>query len=655
MRVISQLERIDGIKYAGANKYLEVELNPSDPLYTNPIVERGQWGLDRIQAPLVWNQTTGSRNVRVGIIDSGIANHPDLNANLDNGWDFLNATPTRGNTDIDSHGTHVAGIAGAVGNNIGIAGVNWNVTLVQMRVGTTSVNEAAVTRAVSWARDNWNNANRVSVLNCSFGGYIPSPNLETAIRDYSNLGGLFICSTGNYGLDNDVAGQHHYPSFYASNMHTNPIANMIAVGRSDINDARPTYANCGARTITLFAPGHNILSTVPVAMCNASGSGCTAKGTHIEHGYHLMSGSSMATPMVTGVAALIWSMYPNMTAAQIKQLIINNVDPVPDLKDLCYTGGRLNAVRALAAGHPFKGSGRQSDPYLIETEIQLRFLPSNSTAFYKLANDIDLSSYSNWSPIPSFNGNFDGNSGNGYTISNLKMTYTSNNSLGYGLFSTNNGTIQNLKVTANINFQNYNGSYVDTAKPVGVITVRNNGVISNCQVSASGSDPMIYCKTYYTERVGGITAYNSGYISTCKNNGIIYSGGDTGGIVGYNMGTINNCENNALICYTLSDNRISKIHSIGGIAGINYYSISNVTNKAMILYGGYSQVNDKLLQPRMAHIVGTNDNSVSSASWTSGASVNKGNLITFSWTENGTTYTHNQALYVRNAAVGVQY
>jgi len=302
------------------------------------------------------------------------------------------------------------------------------------------------------------------------------------------------------------------------------------------------------------------------------------------------------------------------------------------------------------------GMGTANDPYIITTTTHLINVRefSNDNKYFKLGSNINLQNVQ-WTPIESLSGNFDGNSGNGYTISNLKMTYTSNNSLGYGLFQNNYGSIQNLKVTANINFQNYNGSHVDTAKPVGVIAVRNYGEISNCQVSASGSDPMINCKTYYTDRVGGITAYNNGNIYSCKNNGVIYSGGDTGGIAGYNMGIILECENNALICYTFSDNRISTTHSIGGIAGINYYRVSNVINKAMILYGGYSQVNDKFLQPRMAHIVGTNDNSVSSASWTSGASVNKGNLISFSWTENGTTYTHNQALYVRNATVAVQY
>jgi len=300
------------------------------------------------------------------------------------------------------------------------------------------------------------------------------------------------------------------------------------------------------------------------------------------------------------------------------------------------------------------GTGASSNPYIITTATHLINVRNYGNRYFKLGSNINLQNVQ-WTPIEAFGGNFDGNSGNGYTISNLNMIYMSNDSLGYGLFQNNYGSIQNLKVTANINFQNYNGSHVDTAKPVGVIAVRNYGEISNCQVSASGSDPMIYCKTYYTDRVGGITAYNNGNIYSCKNNGVIYSGGDTGGIAGYNTGIILECENNALICYTLSDNRISTIHSIGGIAGINYYRVSNVINKAMILYGGYSQVNDKLLQPRMAHIVGTNDNSVSSASWTSGASVNKGNLISFSWTENGTTYTHNQALYVRNAAVAVQY
>jgi len=294
------------------------------------------------------------------------------------------------------------------------------------------------------------------------------------------------------------------------------------------------------------------------------------------------------------------------------------------------------------------GKGTPDDPFIITTASHLNNVRDYYSRYFKLGNDIDLQNVQ-WTPIPSFEGTFEGN---GKTIRNLKMVYSPANSSGYGLFINNNNTIQNLKVTANINFQNYTSGYVEIAISVGVIAVNNYGVIYSCQVSASSGDPMIYCKTGFTGTVGGITARNFGAINRSDNNGIIYSSGNTGGIAGYNGNSIMTCNNNALICYSYVDNRITKTHSIGGIAGTNYSSISNVTNTAMILYGGYSQLNDNQLQPRMAHITGSNFGTINNSSW-HGGSVNKGLLINYSWTQSGVTYTHDQALYVRSAATGL--
>ena len=652
LNAINLLERREDIIYAGPDFFIEFDALPSPlPYYYN---SQQASVFNRISLPQAWDVETGSSGIMVGVIDTGIqGNHPALYNRVDASLsrDFSTgiagglALPS-GPTDSHGHGTHIGGTIST--NGTGVSGVCWNLTLVSLNIAIPTgssllSNVSNVRYAIDYATGKkipiLNHSGRITVYNSSTGGtnanYNQSIDVYYAIRDFP---GLYVCTAGNGTDGNGIGKNNDTVPQYPANF-TTILPNIITVGATNKTDEnRAPYSNWGAKSVDIFTHGSDIYSTLPG---NAYGS---------------MSGTSMAAPIVTGVAALIKSHIPTLPAAHIKQIIMKNVRLYsdPTLGKLCISGGVLNVANIfnLYGG----GTGTPINPYIITTADHLnniRYL-GNSNRYFKLGSNINLQN-DQWAPIESFNGNFDGNSGNGYTISNLKMTYTSNDSLGYGLFQNNYGTIHNLKVTANINFQNYNGSYVDTAKPVGVIAVRNYGEISNCQVSASGSDPMIYCKTYYTDRVGGIAAYNSGNIYSCKNNGVIYSGGDTGGIAGYNMGIITDCENNALICYTLSDNRISKIHSIGGIAGINYYNVSNVINKAMILYGGYSQVNDKVLQPRMAHIIGTNDNSVSSASWTSSASVNKGNLISFSWTENGTTYTHNQALYVRNAAVGVQY
>ena len=243
-------------------------------------------------------------------------------------------TPGPLRNDLEGHGTHVAGIIGAVGNQTtptGMVGVNWGVTIVPMQVATItgSIDSNACIRAINYARDTWNSENRISILSMSIGWYTEWPEIETAIRAYQ---GLFVCSTGNKNQNNDLEGKHHYPSFYASDMHTDPIPNMIAVGRSDINDRRPlppvAKANWGARTITIYAPGQNIISTVPLDLCNLNGINCGVGVGHIEHGYHSMSGSSMATPHVSGVAALLLSLNENLTALQLREAIIESADDI---------------------------------------------------------------------------------------------------------------------------------------------------------------------------------------------------------------------------------------------------------------------------------------------------------------------------------------
>ena len=382
IEMIKRLSLIDGIKYVGPNRTFEIDRSPNDPLYSPITSVNGQWCHNAIQSENAWNFTTGSSNVRIGVIDTGIAIHTDLIDNLAPGLDFFNMVdgePGVARTDEDGHGTHVAGIIGAVGNQTtatGVVGINWDVTIVPMQVAnnTGGISAEACVSAINYARDIWNTNERISILSMSIGGYGAWPEIETAIRSYQ---GLFVCSTGNSEQNNDGNTNHHYPSFYGSDMHTNPLTNMISVGRSDINDTRPTDANWGNSTIMLFSPGQNILSTYPEEFCtgviintrwgNFLNCECmwtdeyhpsglfewVPNGTtHRSNGYHYSSGSSMATPQVSGVAALLLSINPNLTTQQLKTAILESVDipnigGVNPLENLCVTDGRLNAYNAV--------------------------------------------------------------------------------------------------------------------------------------------------------------------------------------------------------------------------------------------------------------------------------------------------------------------
>ena len=138
---------------------------------------------------------------------------------------------------------------------------------------------------------------------------------------------MFVCATGNNPLDNDLESNYFYPSFYGTDLYEDKIPNIISVGRIDINDERPASANWGYNTIDIYAPGQYILSTFPTNMCNENANECEISG-HKAYGYHYMSGSSMSTPHVSGVAALLLSVNPNLTAAQIKECILGGAENI---------------------------------------------------------------------------------------------------------------------------------------------------------------------------------------------------------------------------------------------------------------------------------------------------------------------------------------
>lgn len=286
----------------------EMHMISNDPLYQR------LWGIQRIKVPLAWNYTTGNTNVVVGVIDSGIDHtHPDIEENmwrdatLSYGWNF--ADDNSYSIDTDGHGTHVAGTIGAVGNNyIGITGVCWNVSVVSMKFG---LDVASAIASIEFA-----NTFQIPILNASWGGKGYSQALKYAIDNYD---GLFIASAGNNGSNNDK--EPIYPASYDCH-------NIISVAATDPNDALAGFSNYGVDSVDIVAPGTNILSL------------------DLYGDYSPLSGTSMAAPHVAGVAALLKSYMPTLSISELKAIMLDSVNKLPNLVDKVSTGGILDANAA---------------------------------------------------------------------------------------------------------------------------------------------------------------------------------------------------------------------------------------------------------------------------------------------------------------------
>ncbi|MBI4231006.1 MAG: choice-of-anchor D domain-containing protein [Planctomycetes bacterium] len=340
---IARLRAHPRVEYAEPNSIVRADLLPDDPRFPelwglrNTGQNGGTPGAD-IHAEMAWNVSTGSRTVRVAVIDTGIDyTHPDLAANIwanpdeipangidddhngfvDDlrGWDFVN--DDNDPRDDMGHGTHVAGTIGAVGDNgTGVAGVDWQVSLVPVKFldaggsGTTADAVAAVDYAAALG---------VDVMNASWGSTEDSRALYDAIA--GGGGSLFVAAAGNDALDNDAV--PHFPSNY-------DLPNVIAVAATDRHDLKADFSDWGATTVDLGAPGVDILSTIPGG------------------GYGLASGTSMAAPHVSGVAALVRAAAPGIEIAQMRQRLLDSVDPIPALSGITVSGGRLNAFLPIA-------------------------------------------------------------------------------------------------------------------------------------------------------------------------------------------------------------------------------------------------------------------------------------------------------------------
>ncbi|MBD0370862.1 MAG: S8 family serine peptidase [Pyrinomonadaceae bacterium] len=330
--------------------YLDSATNgPNDPMFGD------QWSLENtgqrggqtkadISALAAWEKTKGSDKVVVAVLDSGVDyTHPDLIKNMwvrppnmsrysddqlgtvDDAHGFNAVNNTGDPMDDNGHGTHCAGIIGAEGdNNQGIAGVNWKVEIMPLKFmnangsGTT----ADAIKAINYVIDRKRAGVPVRVINASWGSTAKSKALEDAIRKAGEEGILFVAAAGNSSADSDRS--PHYPAGYN-------LPNVIAVAALNRNDDLASFSNYGAKSVHIAAPGAEILST-------------WLNGAFEEH-----SGTSMATPEVVGVAALVLSLDPDISVKDLRQRLMDATDPLPALKGKVVTGGRINAALAVGA------------------------------------------------------------------------------------------------------------------------------------------------------------------------------------------------------------------------------------------------------------------------------------------------------------------
>jgi subtilisin family serine protease len=365
LKAVEECNADANVEYAEPNYIYHTFKTPNDPRF------RDMYGLDKIDAPEAWDKQTGSKSVIVGVVDTGTdQDHKDLKDNIwknpgetgdgkENnkidddgngyvddfqGWDFINNDNSP--YDDNDHGTHVSGTIGAVGNNgVGVVGVNWTVSIMPLKFlsaqgsgETDDAIEAILYGAKMGAK----------VLSNSWGGGGFSRALEDAIKFANQNGVLFIAAAGNESSNNDSFPT--YPSSYE-------VDNVISVASSTKSDNLSGFSNWGKKTVDLAAPGSSILSTLA------------------RDRYGLLSGTSMATPHVSGAAALIWAQFPDLSMKQIKIRVLGSVDRISNFADRVASGGRLNVNNALSTSPvianttQLENSVDETGPYVVEADI----------------------------------------------------------------------------------------------------------------------------------------------------------------------------------------------------------------------------------------------------------------------------------------------
>jgi len=347
---IDRYKVMDGVESVQPNFYYRLLVTPNDAQFTST----GMYGLTKISAPAAWDLSTGSSAVVVADIDTGMLyTHQDLAANtwvnpgeiaansvdddgngfVDdvNGWDFFynDSNPI---DDAGGHGTHTAGTVGAVGNNLlNVVGVNWNVKIMPIKIysplGTDSTS-AMLVNAYSYIRMMKLRGVNIRATNNSYGNCGEACGYDQATKDgidaMGEAGIVNVFAAGNDNNNNDLNPGPSYPSVYTS-------PSIIAVASSTSTDAKSSFSSYGPISVDLAAPGSSVLSTY-----NSTNSATAT-----------LSGTSMATPHVTGAVALLSAYRPDLSVASLKASLMNKVDVLPAWSSLVKSGGRLNVFAAM--------------------------------------------------------------------------------------------------------------------------------------------------------------------------------------------------------------------------------------------------------------------------------------------------------------------
>ncbi|MGE7905330.1 S8 family serine peptidase [Peribacillus sp. NPDC094092] len=307
--VIEELEEQKNVEYAEPNYLFKKMESPNDPAYID------QWHHKRLGTSAAWTKTMGSKELIVAIIDDGIdRNHEDLKGKIVNAYDTIKNR--KHIVPKGAHGTHIAGIiAGSANNGIGGTGVAPNVKLMPINVFDGEYADTAdIIEAIHYAVQQ-----KANIINMSLGDTSYSEALNKAVQEAYKKGVLIVAAAGNEG-DMGKKVQRVYPAAFS---------HVISVAATDSRDRRPSYSNYHS-TVDIAAPGDDILSTLPYGR------------------YGWMSGTSMATPMVAGVAALIWSNEPKLNKTEVEYRLYDSaVDLGAKGKDIYYGNGRVNAKKAL--------------------------------------------------------------------------------------------------------------------------------------------------------------------------------------------------------------------------------------------------------------------------------------------------------------------
>ena len=303
------------IRFVEEDHIYSALLTPNDTFFSE------QWGTTHIDAPSAWDLTTGSVFINIAVLDTGINGlHEDLSGRISAGYNFVNNIPILANTDSDNHGhgTQVAGVIGAIGNNnMGVAGINWVSPIIPIKVLDSNGNgySSDIAQGIYYAT-----SNGAKIINLSLGGQYPSTTIKDAI-DYAIANGLLvIAATGNDG------GSISYPAKYSE---------VIAVGATNDSNIRPSWSNYGAE-IDIVAPGVSIATTKDSAAGNE---------------YVLSTGTSLAAPFVSSVLSLMWSLYPDLNASGLESILKASAEKLSAMNGANFTNeygyGLVDAYNAL--------------------------------------------------------------------------------------------------------------------------------------------------------------------------------------------------------------------------------------------------------------------------------------------------------------------